>query len=118
MNIQPILLLSLSLCIVSMTIYLWTWHERLNVLNARFDLLRERVLANEDSIYGIRSVVISSLDADIYQLKKEIEDLKRKHEKCLKHGGDSSGNGHTASVEGVLEAPSTNKQVCNLKGNM
>ncbi len=96
MNIQLILLPSICCSMIAMGIHIWISPQRLNILNARVDLLKEHVVANEDTMYGMRHVVLSVLDGSIEHTKKEIEDLKCTHEKCLKHGGSSSGNGHTA----------------------
>ncbi len=92
MNIQPILLVSITGSIVSMAIHIYIWEKRLNALNYKINILHERVMETDDSLFGIRTVAIESLEGEISKLKKEIEEIKKR----LKHSSDSSGNGHTA----------------------
>ena len=76
--------------------YIYRLAHRIEVLQDGFVSLIEESTCVDETLDGLRNVVIAALQSEVDGLKREVANLKKNNQKCLKHGDSPCGNGHTA----------------------
>jgi len=96
MEISLVIVTILFMLLGTIVYYLYRLSHRIEVLHDAFISLAEESTCVDESLDGLRNVVIASLQSEVDELKREVADLKKHNAKCLKHGDSPCGNGHTA----------------------
>ncbi len=98
MNIPLILLTALYLSSITLGRLCYLLHQRLMILEELFPRFLNEIKKSEDAVFGIRNVVLKSMERDLLDLRGEIAVIKKKNKesKSLKHGESQNGNGYTA----------------------
>jgi hypothetical protein len=96
MEISLIIITTFLMLLANIIFYIYRLTYRIEVLQDSVISLIEEATCVDETIDGLRNVVIAALQSEVDELKREVANLKKNNQKCLKHGDSPCGNGHTA----------------------